>query len=205
AMEDLRELKARNAELESQLTQAQARGARAPSAVGGALDWEAEKKRILAALESDFDEEDEEQKGERLQLEQVVQRTNQILAEKKREIADLQQLLADQSSNLGGVAVGAAALGEIFDQDAVIREQRDNLKKLQGEWEEKLRQAEVDLSVERAKIARERAGIEEKIRAMEERGGRRETDPRSASPQAPEKPSRGRWLARLGIKGADDD
>ena len=110
------------------------------------------------------------------------------------EIEELQRLLQDQSGNLGSVAVGAAALGEMFDQDEIIREERENLKQLQAQWEEKLRKAEIDLSVERAKIARERAELEERLH-----GG----SPEEASEDDEEDGSGkggGRWLARLGLK-----
>jgi len=209
AIDDLREIKARNAELEKQLAGAPASSRSAAPAPGGVSDWEAEKARILAALESEFDESDAADQAERLKIEEVVQKTDRIIAEKNRqlaakddEIADLQRLLADQSSNLDGVAVGAAALGELLDQDAIIQEERENLRRLRAEWEEKLRQAEVDLSMERAKIARERAVVEEKLQAIQAASSPSEAQSESA--HGADKPARGRWLARLGLKDAED-
>jgi len=203
ALEDIRELKARNADLEKQLARTQAAGSKTATAAGGTLDWEAQKARIMATLESDFEEENEDDVAERLKIEQVVENTQEIVAAKEREIEDLQQLLSSQSSRLGDVAVGAAALGELLDQDAVIQEERENLRRLQVEWEEKLRQAEIGLSVERAGIARQRAEIKEKLRAAEELGAK------AADGQKPfetsskgEQPARGRWLTRLGLKDA---
>jgi chromosome segregation ATPase len=156
------------------------------------------KQRILAALESDSDEEDEQAAAERMKIEDVIRETDQVLAEKKRECDELKQLLEDQSSNLGSVAVGAAALGEALDADAIVQEERGKLAELQQQWREKLRQAEVDISVERAKLAREKAEIEEKLRRIEMRGGGPEGgDDDSASS---DKPARGRWLERLGLK-----
>lgn len=197
SLEDMRELKARNQDLERQLARAKANPASGP-APGQRLDWEAEKMRILAALEADFDSDDEEDRKERLRIEEVIRQTDQVLAEKDREIDELKQLLENQSSNLGAVAVGAAALGEILDKDAIVQEERNNLRRLQQEWEEKLRQAEIEISVERAKIARQRAELEGQLHAA---------DPGASHAQAEEpasgKPAHGRWLSRLGLGGPD--
>lgn len=197
ALEDLRDLKAQNAKLQEQLTQARAAHP-AISAAGGALDWEAEKKRILAALESDSDDGDIERQAELLKIEEVIRETDLVLAEKGRECDELRQLLENQSSNLGSVAVGAAALGEVLDSDAIVQEERENLKNLQQQWREKLRQAEVDISIERATLARERAEIEAKLHTIEKRDGKPEGGPNEST--SPEKPARGRWRERLGLK-----
>jgi len=200
ALDDVRELKAENADLREKLSKAPA----APSPSGGALDWEAQKQRILASLESDSDEdgEDEEEAAERMEIEEVVRKTDEALAAKDREIDELQQVLQTQSSNVGSMAVGAAALGEVLDADAIVCEERENLKKLQEEWREKLRQAEIDLSVERAKIARERMEIEEQLRLLEERRG--SSADAVGESGSPDKPTGRRWLARLGLKDPND-
>jgi len=199
AMDDVRQLQAANAELQQRLARTPAAGPPAEaSASGNVLDWEAEKQRILAALEADSGEnDDEEQAAERLELEKVVQTTDRALAEKDREINELRKLLESQSGNLGSVAVGAAALGEMLDADALIQEERGSLKKLQEEWREKLRQAEIEISVERAKIAREKAEIEEKRRGLQEQGTGPD-DPSGDSDRCA-KPARGRWRAKLGL------
>ncbi|MCR4415517.1 MAG: hypothetical protein NUV77_24160, partial [Thermoguttaceae bacterium] len=190
AVEDVRNLKAKVEDLEAQLRESRAH----PGTSAGGLDWEAEKRRILAALESDGGEPTPEDQARRVEIEEVIRRTEAALSVKDRELAELRQLLEDQSKSLGSVAVGAAALGEMLDNDAIVREERENLRKLQEEWREKLRQAEVEISVERAKIARERAQLEERLRALPENA---EKPP---APDKPEKPARGRWLSRLGLK-----
>ena len=125
AMDDLRELKARNAELQRQLVEAQAgageKGAAAPAAESG--NWETQKRRMLAELESD-DRHDAESTERRLKIEEIVARTDKIIAEKDREIEELRHLLNNQSNSLGSLAMGAAALEQVFDQDAIIREER---------------------------------------------------------------------------------
>ena len=204
AVEDVRELKARIAELQKELAQARtAGGPHAPASPAVGLNWEDQKRRILAALEADSDEDDEEQAAQRLTMEGVVRRTDQLIADKEREIGELKQLLENQSGNLGAVAVGAAALGEMLDKDAVIQEERENLRRLQTQWEEMLRKAEIDISLERAKIARERADIEGKLRTLEEKSSASDFAPDQA--RESDKPVRGRWLARLGLKNLEEE
>jgi len=201
AISDLRELKSQNKELEQRLAQAQTAGG--PAATGGAIDWESQKSRILAALQDDFDKDDETDTRERLKIEEVVQTTEKVLADKDKEIHELKHVLEQQSDNLGSVSVGANAVGEILDKDAIIREEREHLRRTQEELQEKMRLAEIDISVERAKIARQRAELEEMQRVMQK--GREETSPDSQTPSQPDKPSRGRWLSRLGLADPQDD
>ncbi|OHB73684.1 MAG: hypothetical protein A2V70_07825 [Planctomycetes bacterium RBG_13_63_9] len=197
AMEDLRELKTRNEQLQKRLNEASS--ASTTGSVGaGVLDWETEKQRILSALESDHDEDDEEEADRRLTIEGVMQTTDQVLLEKDREIGELKQLLESQSNSVGSVAVGANAVGDLFDKDAVIQEERESLKRLQEEWKEKRRQAEIALSVERAEIARGRAEIESKLRALEKQSKESGSDQGGSAES--DQPVRGRWLARLGLR-----
>ena len=136
----------------------------------------------------------------------LVHGGDEIVAERDREIEELKQLLHSQSEVHSSVAVGAAALGEIFDKDAVIQEEREKLCQLQSEWKEKLRQAELELSVERAKVARERTKLDEQRRALDERAANAgsEADPTSTAAREKE-PRRGRWLARLGLKDGEQE
>jgi chromosome segregation ATPase len=203
ALEDVRELKARNESLEEQLRRAPA-GPTQPEASGGTpLDWESEKRRILASLESECPEGQDggTDQATRLEIESIVRATDQAIGEKEREIAELKQLLENQSARLGDVAVGAAALGQVLDNDALIREERENLRRLQAECEEKLRKGEIEISLERAKIARERAQLEEQRRAIGEPTEHSQaTSDQAGKTGKPAKPARGRWLSRLGLK-----
>ena len=97
------------------------------------------------------------------------------------------------------MAVGATALGRSLDQDALVPQERETLKQLQDQWREKLRQAEIEISMERARIAREKAELDARCRALalpaaaaEDSGGK-PTD----------RPPRGQWLARLGLKAEE--
>jgi hypothetical protein len=204
ALEDLRELKARNAGLQEQLAQAPASRPAAGGAVrSDVLDWEVEKRRILDVLEADADRHDPRVADERLRIENVIRKTDQLLAEKDREIEELQNILKQQSGSLGTMAVGAAAVGELLNKDTIIREEREHLKRLQEEWHAKVRQAEIDVSLERAKIARQQTEIAEKLRELELRTAKPEAQTEALSPTG--RPTRGRWLARLGLKDLDDD
>jgi chromosome segregation ATPase len=200
AMDDVRELKSRCTSLEESLREARANATRTPAASTG-MDWEAQKRRLLAALESDDENASEEERKQRLEMEEVIRSTDLAVAEKAREVAELRQLLENQAGNLGAVAVGAAALGEMLDKDALIQEERESLKRLQHDWEQKLRQAEVEISIERAKIARDRALLEERIQGM---GGKAESGGSGDPAENAEKTSRGRWRARLGLGGSED-
>ncbi len=152
ANQELNELRVLNTELQEQLAELQQnRGGTLDRISTGILNWEAEKQRILAALEADFDEENEENREEKLKIDQVLQKTDRVVAEKQQEINELRQLLETQTKHIGSVAVGAAAVGKILDGDPIIQEERMKLKILQDEWREKFRRAEVELSLERAR------------------------------------------------------
>jgi DNA repair exonuclease SbcCD ATPase subunit len=200
ALADVKDLKARNNELTEELAQVRTSGAAASSSgAGGALDWEARKQQLLAQLESDFDSGDPQQKAAKLTVESAIQRTEEVVSAKNQEIAELQRLLSEQSGNIGGVAIGAAAIAEMLDADELIRQERENLRDIQEKLREQLKQAEIDLSVERAKIARERAILEEKQRQYDEQ---KQSQPSSDDPADKSKKgsNRGRWLQRLGLR-----
>lgn len=206
AVAEIRELRQRNAELEKKVSQLeQSKGQ--PGGVasdGRILDWEAEKRRILAALEAEAaSSQDPESSAERTRIQEIIQKTETLLAEKDQEIAELRRLLEQQATSIGSMAVGAAALERMLDQDEIIRQQREHLRQLEDEWKEKLRKAELEISLERAKIAREKALLEEKQRELQERLEQLE---KASAPgdRGKTQPQRGRWLSRLGLNGAPE-
>ncbi|WP_347245629.1 hypothetical protein [Thermogutta sp.] len=200
ALAEIRELRQKNAELEKKLARGHSNGsADGRAGDGRILDWEAEKQRILAALELESeDSPDGTAQKDRVRIQEIIARTEALLAEKDNEIAELRRLLDEQSTSIGSLAVGAAALERLLDQDEVIRQQREHLRQLEEEWKEKLRKAELEISLERAKIARERALLEEKQRELEEKLEALES---AAASGDKAKPPRGRWLTRLGLNG----
>ena len=143
AVEDVRELKRTNAELEAKLKSRG--GAVAPVVSGGGMDWEAQKQRMLASLEED-DRDDDEAIAERQSIESTIQITDRIVAQKDREIESLKQQLEELS---GGKAATATAVADLLDHDEIIRQERENLLAAQAEWREKIGKAEIDISMER--------------------------------------------------------
>jgi len=202
AMFEIHQLKEANQDLTDRLEKASNQAASdspdAPSS--GAMDWESQKQRMLDEL-NEFDEADKDQVEARLSIEETIRTTQRAIANKDEELAELRKLLADQSSSIGGMAVGANAIAEMLDGDELIRDEREHLKKLQDEWREKLRVAEVDLSVERAKLARDRSALEDKIQQLASENAKWET--LTGATKKGEKPTRNKWLARLGIQ--DDE
>jgi hypothetical protein len=99
---------------------------------------------------------------------------------------------------IGNFAVEASAIAKVLDQDELIRKERENLARMHEELREKLRQAEIEASLERARLAREHASVDEKLRVLEQEKARVRPNEGSADPDRPK--SARRWLARLGIK-----
>ncbi len=142
AVEDIRTLKAENRDLEARLSSA------APVAkpLGGGSDWEARKRQLLASLEEELGFNDERAE-ERATIEGTIRITDEVLAEKQREI---DALLAERSVEITQAAA-AADHTELFDADEVIAAERQRIATLRADWETKLCAAELDLSIERAK------------------------------------------------------
>lgn len=204
SLEDIRDLKRQNDELVRKAAAGAARGGLRSS--DGAQDWESQKRRMLAALESSEGDESDSERSERLKIRDVIRQTDAALARKDEEIAELKKLLDSQSSNLGTVAVGAQAFEQLLSQDEIVNSERQRLIQLRTEWEDKLRQAEVDLAVERAKNARDRAEVEERKRQFaQEIATRAEAGGPAMPGSTPKKPARGRWLTLLGLKDPEDE
>ena len=197
ALNDLQALKAKYVDLQKQL------GVSPATSSPGKLDWEAEKRRVLAALEADCDTNDLTQRAERVRIEDVLRTTEQALAEKDAEIEDLKQRLQEASTSTSRHSQQNAI--EYLDHDDLIREERQRLADLQNEWREKIRQTEVELSLERAKLARQRAELEERSRGSDDSLSNSKNDKArdAAKENSARQLPRGRWLARLGITDPD--
>lgn len=200
ALDELREIKRANTELEGKLAKARtsAGSGKSVSAPTAGLDWEAQKQRLLAELEEDHAT-DEESVAERNSIEGTILITDQVVARKDEEIAELQRKLQE----LGGNSVESrqAAASEMLDHDEIIRQEREKLQQIQEEYRQRIGKAETDISLERAKLARERAELAERMQQLEQR-----TETRGAATDPAEsKPNRGRWLSRLGLKDIDEN
>ncbi len=197
AIQDLRELRAEKERLAKQLSAVHKSPAASPAALIG-FDWESQKQRLLAQLEDDFDDSDAVQAKDRLTIEGAIRITDDVVAARDKEIAELKELLQQQAENIGSFAVGASAVADVLDRDELIKAERDNLVRMQEELRDKLRHAEVEASLERARLSREHASLEEKLRLLEQEKSHRSPVREPAEPEK-SKSSR-RWLSRLGLK-----
>lgn len=214
------ELKRQNSDLASQLASrcVESSISTGESVANETLSWEERKQMILNQMEADsFDAEsfiadlgvsraDEALDPDALdpiryvqQLQTELNRREEELQEKDQQVSELQHLLDQQSeTRSGGIAIGAAAITQMFDADELVREERERLQQLQDEWEEKFRQAEIEASLERAKLSRERQEVARKLCELEEQLADAQRDARTASQPDAGVPSR-RWLAKLGL------
>jgi hypothetical protein len=201
AVEDVRELKTKNAKLESQLASAGSQPAARHDA--GAMDWESQKKRMLAALEVTTAEEDDlARQQERVTIEGTIEITDSVVAEKDRLIAKLEAQL--QLADTKPVESGdnrSRKIDDLIDGDEVIAQHRQRCQQLERETEDKLRAAELEMSVERAKIARQKVELEELQSNLESQRQLLEANGGTLAPGAPKR----RWLSKFGIDGKDKE
>jgi chromosome segregation ATPase len=192
AVEDLRHLKQENAQLQDRLAQGQKSGGQA-SAANQAMDWQAQKARLLAALESEEAEEapSAERQQQLVTIEGTISITDRVVADKDREIAELREQLSVQPKEI----IEKPLTAELLDKDEIIAAERAKLEALQKEWHEKLRGAELEMSVQRATLARKEAEVEQKLQAVQDA----QADPATGADGKP----RRRWLSALGLR--DDE
>jgi len=193
AVQEIRELKSKNEQLERQACSAE------PRVDAGSFSWEQQKARLMRELEG-FNDADQQQAADKLTVQGAIAITDQVVGEKDREIADLRLRLEQYDKLEAGAPPGPAAPDYELHREEAIRAEQEKLSALQAEWQAKLCEAEVEVSVQRAKLARERMEIEEQRRALEQQ--REELGPAASKP-ATGKTQTGRWLSRLGLK--DDD
>ncbi|TWU00162.1 hypothetical protein Pla108_11070 [Botrimarina colliarenosi] len=191
AVEDLRELKTENAELRDRL----ANSASAPVAAGDGNDWEAQKRRLLASLESEGEPDDEPRREERAKIAGTIQITDAVVAEKDAEIERLHARL-EASAEVERADDDTEAISAVLDSDELIRAERERLAKLEDEWREKLRSAELELSVERAKITRAQSELAEQQLELETL--------RASGEAATPGEARRNWFNKLGLGNEGD-
>lgn len=200
------ELESQNASLAALLANSQVQdqiSANASAASLESLSWEQRKAAILYQLSRE-DQDDPIEPGERESLREAVARTDREIQRRDNEIAELRQLLESQSTTLGGsVAVGAAAIAEMIDADELVREEREKLQAIKTEWQEKLRKAEIDLSLERAKLARERRELEQKHADLQDQLALAADHPPNVP--GPDQPRRRRWMTQLGLSETEGE
>lgn len=160
-------------------------------------DWESQKRALLAQLESE-DAPNDDRSGQLISMREVISATDEVVEAKNREVSELKQLLALQSDSIGEIAVGAAAIDEIFNHDDLIQQERASLEKMKAEWREKLSQAEIEVSMERAKIARERKELEAEFERLQDEK-KQTTDAKSEGKNSASA-QKNRWFAKLGLE-----
>ncbi|MEO0529946.1 MAG: hypothetical protein AAF266_05130 [Planctomycetota bacterium] len=190
AVEDVRRLKTENAELREQAASGGGAGS------GEESGWEAQKRRLLASLEDEGESENPQRAEERASIAGTVQITDEVVAEKDRQIQALQSQLDGMASP--EVEGDNEATTALLDEDEVIQAERERLAQLEAEWQEKLRSAELELSVERAKITRTQSELAEQQIELE-------TLRAALGQAADDVPSdkRRNWMNKLGL-GNDD-
>ncbi len=211
------ELRQQNNDLAARLASENVRStvSSAQSSTSDALTWEERKALILkqmeqdsfdaevfvAELQSEFENEEETPADFVHALLNRLNRADAELVKRDAEIGELRMLLQQQSATRHhGVAIGAAAIAELIDADELIIEERGRLQLMQAEWEDKFRRSEIDASLERAKLSRERQQLADKTAKLEEqmehlrREARQTEEVGSASSR--------RWMVKLGLAGS---
>jgi chromosome segregation ATPase len=199
AVDDVRQLKQENTQLRDQLAKAKSAGPAASASSGGANDWASQRARLVAMLEQEEGDGaiDAARRKERASIEDAIERTDRALAEKDRELAELR---AAQESNAVASATDRrdSQCEEILSTDEIVAAERKRLAALQTEWEDKLRSAELEFSLERAKLAREQAALKERLfdlQKLESQAG--------SADSGDAKPGR-RWRLAFGLGDEDE-
>lgn len=134
-------------------------------------------------------------------LQRELTQRDQDLRHRDDEIAELKMLLQQrQESQNGGFAFGAAAIAELVDSDELVMQERQRLQALQDEWEEKFRRSEIEASLERAKLARERQQLANKTAELDEQLEHIRREARQTEEVG--KSTSRRWLTKLGLNDA---
>ncbi len=198
------DLRGQNSDLASQVAKHQMatkNGASSSNINQESLSWEERKKLIMQKLESEVDEgESDELAAKRLEVDEIIGATQQEVERRDQEIAELQRIIEQQSDTREGVAIGAAAIAQMLDSDDLISQERQKLKDIQQQWEEKLRQAEIDLSMERAKLARERTQLELELERAREAAREQALEAAQGGEHEKGQGRTRKWLEHLGLK-----
>lgn len=195
-LEDVRDLRRRNGELEQQA----ASGRSGSPAAEGSLSWEEQKRRLLARLESEYDDHKPADRADRLTIDGTIRMTDDVVRRKDEQIDALERELAALRAKEASGGPSAEERARLCDADEIVRQERERLREMQRQWEEKQRQSEIELAQERARLARERSDLTEKATTL-----RLELDKQAAAGAAgplegPGGQPRRRWLDRLGLR-----
>jgi hypothetical protein len=167
------------------------------------LSWEERKALLYRQFESEEcsrlgDEGDLGASQVECELRHELACMQHELRSRDAEIEELRSLLEQRPQVEGSeLAIGAAAITRLFDDDEMIREERSRLKEIQAEWETKFRDMEIAASIERANLARERRQLECQNAELEEQLAHLKQELRQESIAGPAQTRR--WFAKLGL------
>jgi len=196
AVEDVRDLKQQNANLHEQLQSGSHRNEDADGVDGS--DWQAQKARLLAELDAEETGDVTPQRTkQRATVEGTIAITDRVVDEKDREIAGLKEQLKEIPEAVNFDDMKRELHEEILSKDELIQAERSKLFELQETMQEKLRQAELDISVQRATLAREQASLEENLAQLQHKQ-------HQEGETLDGKPGR-RWLSALGLKDEENE
>ena len=187
------ELRMQNNDLGSRLSKFQGAGIGQKSET---LSWEQRKAALLQQLEAETHAETPCDPRKILEIEKIIEQTDGEIERRDQEISDLKALIEQQSIAHDGMSIGVAAVAQMIEADSLVVEERLRLKHLRDEWEQKQRQAEIEMSMERAKLARERL----ELQARADRHDEDNPPQTDAEKLAGKTRTRGNWLARLGLR-----
>lgn len=204
---ELVDLRQQNSNLALQLAEAQSGLHNPPHLYLSAMNqesmtWEQRKKLIMQQFENELADTNhtEQLHNNRIGIEDVLRTTQAEIDRRDKEIAELKSIVEQQSNTHDGVAIGAAAIAQMLDSDELVKLEREKLAAIQREWESKLRDAEIQISTERARLSRERLELESQARKLSEQTINLPPPSNSiADTKTDGKPVR-RWLEHLGLR-----
>ncbi len=200
ALQEAQQLQQQNAELQ----QAMQEDLSAELATDDSyLDWEAQKKRLLNSLDGgDSPALDDTQ---RFELEEKIRACDKVVAAKDRQI---QQLQEEQERRKAAAVppeqTPAPESSPEIDADEMVKEELGRLEQLQSSLRETMREAEVEISLERAKLAREKVAVEEKLADMELIIEKRISELQAKNGGTIRGKTTSRWRTRLGLDNDDE-
>ncbi|NOZ40527.1 MAG: hypothetical protein GXP24_09910 [Planctomycetes bacterium] len=206
AVDDVRQFKQENADLRQELeTAQQTQATAATTSSDEPQDWEAQRARLMATLDAEDQGIIDEQRREELATiegtisitDRVVAKKDTLLAKSKAEVADLQSQLESRPVGENVDELREQIAAEILGNDEAVQAECAKLKQQQEQLEDKLREAELEISVQRATLAREQAALEEKLAEL--------PDEDSESEKTSSGKPRRRWLSALGLKDEDTE
>ena len=197
AVDDVRQYKQENAQLREQLAAAASSSGVVASPSTGPLNWAAQKAQLLALLEQeDGAAAEPARRQERATIEGTIAITDRIVAERERRIAELEATQRADTASFDQ-RTHDRQLETLLDGDELVVAQRERLAQLEAEWEAKHRAAELEFSLERAKLAREQALLKGRLSELSMQS------PESADGEDA-KPRR-RWRVAFGLNEEGDD